>query len=299
MKWEKLGLVFVPSNHYPWMATHAANPVAKHLKDSYYKIYFSCRNEMNESSIGWVIIDVKNPNSVLEISDKPILSPGKRGRFDDSGVTISCIVEGNSGEDFLYYLGWNLGIKTPWRNSIGLAKGKDSVFEKYSTAPIIDRNTIDPYTISYIHVLKQNEKFRMWYGSCLDWGDKLEDMHYVIKYAESYDGINWDRRGVICIDEDTDANYAFARPWVMVSDGLYRMWYSYRGRKYRIGYAESYDGIDWTRKDKEAGITVSVKGWDSDEVCYPSVFSHSGEDYILYCGNGYGKTGFGIAVWVK
>ena len=74
------------------------------------------------------------------------------------------------------------------------------------------------------------------------------------------------------------------------------MWYSYRGEKYRIGYAESEDGIVWTRKDNESGIGVSSEGWDSEMIDYPVVFKHKDDVYMLYCGNGYGKTGFGLAV---
>ena len=30
-------------------------------------------------------------------------------------------------------------------------------------------------------------------------------------------------------------------------------------------------------------------------LCYPFIFDHGGERYMLYNGNDYGKTGFGIA----
>ena len=74
------------------------------------------------------------------------------------------------------------------------------------------------------------------------------------------------------------------------------MWYSHRGETYRIGYAESEDGLAWQRKDEEAGPDVSGAGWDSEMVEYPFVFDHEGERYMLYNGNGYGKTGVGLAV---
>ena len=57
----------------------------------------------------------------------------------------------------------------------------------------------------------------------------------------------------------------------MEGKGLWKMWYSYRGDRYHIGYAESYDGINWTRKDEKAGIDISETGFDSDMVlsaCY-------------------------------
>jgi len=31
-------------------------------------------------------------------------------------------------------------------------------------------------------------------------------------------------------------------------------------------------------------------------ICYPYVFDHAGSRYMLYNGNGYGRTGFGIAI---
>ena len=74
------------------------------------------------------------------------------------------------------------------------------------------------------------------------------------------------------------------------------MWYSYRGASYRIGYAESHDGRQWRRLDTRVGIDVSLAGWDSEMIEYPFVFDHKELRYMLYNGNGYGKTGFGLAV---
>ena len=74
------------------------------------------------------------------------------------------------------------------------------------------------------------------------------------------------------------------------------MWFSYRGETYRIGYAESRDGRHWQRDDARAGIGVSESGWDAESISYAHVFDHAGRRYMLYNGNGYGKTGFGLAV---
>ncbi len=69
-----------------------------------------------------------------------------------------------------------------------------------------------------------------------------------------------------------------------------------RGEKYRIGYAESDDGQTFTRMDEEVGIGVSQDGWDSDMICYPCVFDLHDMRYMIYCGNEYGKTVFGLAI---
>lgn len=87
---------------------------------------------------------------------------------------------------------------------------------------------------------------------------------------------------------------------MIVNDGGYfEMWFSYRsgaGEKYRIGYARSEDGTSWKLDLKSAGIDVSKTGWDSEMIEYPFVFNHNGTRYMLYNGNEYGKTGFGLAV---
>jgi hypothetical protein len=147
----------------------------------------------------------------------------------------------------------------------------------------------------------------MWYGSHLTWGDAPpESMVHVLKYAESDDGLTWRREGRIVLGGEwwdgtnpappPGADHAFSRPCVVRDGGVYRMWYSCRGRRYRVGYATSPDGLTWRRRDDEAGIDVSASGWDSEMIAYAHVFDHRGGRYMLYCGNGYGRTGFGIAV---
>jgi hypothetical protein len=66
-------------------------------------------------------------------------------------------------------------------------------------------------------------------------------------------------------------------------------------RGYRIGYAYSKDLLNWTRDDKRSDLTISEQGWDSESVSYPHVFEYMENVYMLYLGNGIGKTGIGIA----
>ena len=120
--------------------------------------------------------------------------------------------------------------------------------------------------------------------------------YYHIKYAESGDGIHWMRKGIVCIDFKYRGETRIGRPCVIREDEIYKMWYCCAIDTYRIGYAESGDGIHWVRKDEEVGIDVSESGWDSEMICYPFVFEHKGQKYLLYNGDGYGKTGLGYAI---
>lgn len=297
MRWRKLGQVFCPNSLKPWMVSHASNPVADQVDDDIYRIYFSTRDVENRSSISWIEIDIRSPSVVRRIAESPILTPGPIGCFDDSGCSVGSIVRRDK-RILLYYMGWNLGVTVPWRNAIGLAVSEDGgeSFQRASLAPVMDRSHVDPYTISYPWVLKEGNLFRMWYGSNLAWGAEAADMSHMIKGARSIDGCHWQRDGKVLIHPENPCEYAFARPSVVKDHDIYRMWYAYRGDTYRIGYAVSHDGVTWVRRDQDVGIDLSVDGWDSESIEYPCVFDHKGNRFMLYNGNGYGKSGFGLAV---
>ncbi len=282
------------------MVSHAANPFAVKLNDGTFRIYFTCRDNESKSHIGFVDVDFLENFKVVRISDTPVLTPGPLGMFDDSGVAMGYYIL-IDGVPHIYYLGWNLKVTVPWLNTIGLAKyNKESdKFEKVSKAPIMDRSNEDPFSISYPSILYDKGVYKMWYGSNLKWGKDQQDMSHVIKYAESNNGLDWSRKNIIVIDLMYKNEYAISKPIVVKVIDKYLMWYSYRGRNeiqtYRIGFAESDDGLSWKRKDNEAGINVSRQGWDSEMLCYPFVFFNNDEIYMLYNGNGYGKSGFGLA----
>jgi predicted GH43/DUF377 family glycosyl hydrolase len=302
MKWIKIKHIFKAENHSDWMFSHGANPVFKELEDGTCRVFFTCRDKMSKSYIAYLDLDFENDFQIVNISKEPVLTPGELGLFDDSGVVMSCFQE-IEGEEYLYYLGWNLKVTVPWLNTIGLAKlnKEQHKFEKVSKAPIMDRSDEDPFSISYPCVLFDEGVYKMWYGSNLSWGEEQSAMNHVFKYAESNDGVNWKRTNQIVVGLEHKGEYALSKPWVVKDQEKYKMWYSYRASErsdqYRIGYAESDDGIKWIRKDDQVGIDVSPDdSWDSDMISYPCVFDYKGERYMLYTGNGYGKEGFGIAI---
>ena len=297
MKWQKLGHVYVPDGRKPWMCTHAANPVPELVAGDRYRIYFSARDAQNRSSISYIEIDLKEPSRIIVEASEPVLAPGELAMFDDSGCSIGCILP--IGEKrYLYYMGWHLTVRVPWQNALGLAisEGQSQPFRRVSRFPILPLNEVDPYTISYPWVIREGDRFRMWYGSNLRWGPRKEDMRHVIKYAESDDGLDWKREDIVAIDFAFPGEYAICKPCVLKTDGKYEMWFCSRGDRYRIRYAHSTDGLNWTRRDEEVGIDVSAEGWDSDMIEYPCVFDHGRHRYLLYAGNGFGAAGFGLAV---
>jgi hypothetical protein len=280
------------------MRAYAANPVAEPLGGDVFRVYFSGRNDHNRSSIGYVDLDITEPMTILREAEAPVLGPGATGMFDDCGASIGCIVAVGD-QRYLYYMGWHVTDAVPWQNAIGMAisDGPGRPFRRVSHAPVLDLDATDPYTLSYPWVRYEAGRFRMWYGSNVAWGRQKSDMRHVIKYAESADGIAWQRDNVVVIDFDGPDEYAICRPCLVKDAGGYRMWFCARGTSYRIWEARSDDGIVWERRRDAPAIDVSASGWDSEMTAYPCVFDHHDVRYMFYEGNGFGRTGFGLAVW--
>lgn len=299
MKWNKKGLIFSVNNNSSWMSSHSALPIADHIENDLYRIYFSTRNKENISSIGFIEIDIKDPSTILNISKNPILSPGKLGTFDEFGVMASSLVNFDN-KKYLYYIGWNIPKNLPFRWSIGLAISNDfgTSFQRFSEGPILDRNINDPYFVSSPTVVLDDGLWKMWYISALKWKKSKNQFiaPYNIRYAESKNGIDWNRTGKICVDFKDENEFAIGRASILQKNGIFHMWYSFSSGDYRIGYAYSDDGINWIRNDENAGITISYSGWDSESIEHSYVFKHKSDVYMLYSGNQFGKTGFGLAI---
>jgi hypothetical protein len=119
---------------------------------------------------------------------------------------------------------------------------------------------------------------------------------YDIKYAESDDGLSWTREGRVCIDYRDQQEYEISRLCGLRDGDRYRMWFAARGAAHRLGYAESDDGIMWTRRDPEAVLAGRAAAWDSEMQEYPAVFDTGGRRHMFHNGNGDGRTGIGHAM---
>jgi len=300
MQWKKLGLIIEPEKSINWMSFYAG-PSFVETTDNDIKIYVTGRDQNNISRIGIVELDKNDLTKINHISKKPLFTEGNIGYFDESGVSYPWIVKNNNSY-FMYYVGWVSGGKSNFQNFLGLAVSKNNKldFQRVKDVPILDRTHLEPIGTGSVCVIKENNTWKMWYTSFVKWEYKKEkNQHYYhIKYAESKNGIDWERKGVVAIDFKNDKEHTIGKPMVLHEDNIYKMWYSYRGGSdtYRIGYAESKNGIDWIRKDNEVGIDISEIGWDCEMIEYAYVFNFNNKKYMIYNGNGFGKTGLGLAV---
>jgi len=299
--WKKLGLVYCADGQWDWARSHAYIPTSIMLSEDRIRVYVSLLDRAKVGRIGYVDLDARDPLDILKVSSRPVLEVGEPGTFDDSGVTPISVLP-YQRKLYLYYVGWQLGVKVRYFLFTGLAVSGDGgeSFERYSRVPIVERSNEEPFVRSAAHVHRNDGIWRMWYVASNGWirvhGKAVP--RYDIRNLESDDGISWGKNGAVCLRPASEDEFGLGRPFVIEEDGLYRMWYSIRtiSRGYRLGYAESQDGRSWLRKDGEVGIDISDRGWDSQMICFACVQKTEYGTYMFYNGNNYGESGFGVAI---
>ncbi len=298
--WKKRGRLFEAQGaRHPKLLTHQANPLAVHIADDVFRIFYSGRDHENRSSVG--AVDIRITTGVL-VQDhiEPFAFHGPAGSFYEAGISI-----GNDysvGSDrFILFMGWQNRPGEHWRGDVGrLRLTSDLRLEIEGDQPYLRTDVEDEISLSYPWVRQTADGLQMWYGSTMSWDAGNGEMLHVIKGAASPDGQSWRKTGV-AVPFRLGVAQAFSRPTVIrLKDGYDHMWFSYRagdGSKYRIGHARSDDGgLTWLLALDELSIRQSKSGWDSEMMEYPFVFEHGKDIYMLYNGNGFGRTGFGLAV---
>lgn len=311
-KWQKLGKIFDPTavKDVAWMKEYAQAPCTL-IYDDFVRVYFSCRPSPDVqgqfvSHVGYIDLDRRDLKSVKRLSPSPILPLGDRGTFDEFGTyPFSAIRHGN--KVLGYYGGWTRPESVPFDVAIGMAFSKDDgkTFQKVGPGPVIPASMHEPFILSGPKIRQFKDQWMMFYIAGEKWitGEARPEPVYKIRSATSVDGVFWMRNKKGIIDSVLEADECQASPDVIYSGNKYHMFFCYRystdyktkGRGYRIGYAHSFDAVEWHREDAKAGIEPSEEGWDSEMMSYPHVFELDGSIYMMYLGNNFGKEGFGLA----
>lgn len=315
MKWQKKGLIFDPTEHkLSNNCFEFAQSPQTLVFDNFVRIYFSTRQkDVNTrkylSHISFVDFDMEF-NKVLNISTDTVIELGQLGCFDEHGIFPINILRHNN-KILAYTCGWSRRVSVSVETSTGLAFSEDNgvTFKKVGTGPVLTSSIYEPMLVGDSFVKVYDNCFHMWYIFGQRWmipqNNEPAARVYKIAHAISDDGINWHKEeGKQIIADSLNEDECQALPTVIKIKNRYHMYFCFREatdfrknahRGYRLGYAWSDDLRSWTRDDEAGGMGFSEKGWDSEMMCYPHIFECSGQVYLLYNGNEFGRYGFGLA----
>ena len=307
MKWKKLGLVWGTDGKRSWSRTHAMGPTPFLRNENTIRVFLTTLDDEGRGRPMYVDVMADNPTRVLKVSTNPILDIGIPGAFDDNGLMAISFVQKNPDELLMYYAGFEICTQVRYRILSGLAVSTDGgeSFKRYSNTPILERTDQEFFFRCGPFAMLDEGVFKLWYIAGSEWTDlngKAMPV-YNLRYQESTDGFHWADQGTLSMAIADEDEHGFGRPWIIKrGPNDYQLFYSIRRRSfgaYRLGYAESTDGIHWIRKDNEVGLDVSSNGFDSVAIMYSAVISVAGKTYCFYNGNNFGEDGFAVAELIE
>lgn len=208
------------------------------------------------------------------------------GSFSD-GETINVTVTVNDTEGHGFNYSWEFIVDgeepaPPKNPEISL-----TLIEAVKQGVVIDRDApgIDNRLAQSPSVIYHDGEYKMWYSA-------QNNTNYHIAYANSSDGINWDKHGPVLTQGSAgEPDSMYPRYATVIFDsGQYKMWYSGRNISsyYRIMYANSTDGISWTKN----GIAIDLGGtseYDTTDAYTPGVVKTDEYEmwYTGFNGDGY------------
>lgn len=203
----------------------------------------------------------------------------------ENNLNRNCVLPDPFGEGYLMYYTGQWWDHTGGYSKIGLARSADGIhFTRVQREPImVPEADFEGESVMNPFVMYENGKFRMWYAA----GETYEPN--VICYAESKDGIHWDKHpGNPIFRGNSEKEYEQARIGachVLPEDDGYLMFY--------IGYrdihtacvcaARSKDGItNWERVPENPLVMPDPGTWDACSCYKPTVVRDEDGSYHLW-----------------
>jgi predicted GH43/DUF377 family glycosyl hydrolase len=238
-------------------------------------------------------VDPANPAVLKNGPIGPLLSPGPDGTYDDDWLICPEPVKITETHWRMYYSAKRKGAFFGGVWSLACADSHDGgkTWTKHDGNPImtVTQDNWESGAVGFPSVEKDESGWRMWYLGTDQKGNALKQ----VGYATSTDGLKWLRHQanpVLPVDPDNHwEKQAIAVARVIRDGRLCRAWYcSYpQNDTYAVGFAESVDGIHWTRSPHNPILKPGGAGWDSKMKAYPGVVRVGDRYFMWYSGNGY------------
>jgi predicted GH43/DUF377 family glycosyl hydrolase len=279
-----------------------------------------------------------NPFQWEVISDEALVGPDPDVVIRDKGVGFPFVLPRDDAPWLMYYGTWggDWTVRQELLNRLGVAESHDRGLTwriaDEDMLPSGPPGSFDAGALPSAAVLQRSEKdYLMWYTAAekyLRFGDVNQGILH-IGVASSRDGMHWTKLAEPALrarEGDAEPFEAcLARPTVLELDGVYHMWFGVYdmapgarpdqasgkrplaeeglkragGGSYRIEYARSTDGINWTRYVDQPIFSLSPGEFDSSSQTYGSVVDMGDQLWMFYTGDGLGATGVGLATLEK
>ena len=307
MKWGKLGIIIRPLGT-DQSVSHCYVPTPLVLEhEGVVRIYYSSWDKNQRGRIFYSDLDINDITREVKRSKGPVLGLGRPGTFDSDGVSPQFAILGERQVIHILYQGFQR-TAYPKINMMlsGLAKEKvgSPTLYRWADTPFLERTPQEPFIRSAMCLLIHENLFRVWYTSGISgWDPCVDNTHWDTypRYDISHiigEGLGdiYKSLGIRCFIKQDD-ELGVSRPWVIHENEIYKMWFSARkeNEPYKIGYAESIDGMIWGRMDEKVGIR-SDKVYDNEMICFGAVFDVEDNRYMIYNGNDHGRYGAALAV---
>ncbi len=222
-----------------------------------------------------------------DYSGNPILSPS--GSFYEThGVGQANVIFIND-----IYKMWYLGDAGGSNKYVMYAESMDGInWNRPVSGPVLSPGPPGSWDDLAVHpgaVIYDNGNYYMFYCG---WSDP--NGRWNVGYAESIDGINWNKHPSPVLMGTSGWEYQIGPSSAIKIDSTYYLYYYMRNSSNRrIGLATSTDRINWSRYPGNPIMTYD-EPWEEGGVHYPSVYKN-GNQYVMIFMNAI-ATGFGKAI---
>lgn len=245
---------------------------------------------------------------IISNDSNTILTLGNLGEFNEHGnAYFFPFIDGN-----VYYGLFsgisrreNTGVETAI--GISISDSNMSSFKKLGPGPLISTSINQPMLIGNPFLITNNDLYYLFYIYGERWiqNAELDGQHsrvYKIGIKKGHSILNMYETYNNVINNILGENECQATPCVFEVNGLFHMIFCYRSHinfrnnkinSYKLGYAFSYDLLNWKRDDEKLKINF-CGDWISEMICYPSILKIKENVYLFCNGNEFGKHAFGI-----
>jgi hypothetical protein len=268
MTWLNRGCIFKPGA-FKWCVTHGMLPVAHHWKDDWFEVYFSGRDDKNQSHIGSLLYDMVT-GETAGITEEPLRSPG-RGFMRDGVSPTFYVPERNA----LYIMGWRQNKKWGPEERSGILH--------LDTGKIERPPAVKPgFNVAVVTCLVGRSGIYEVYYDGADRFVSPQERYYSIKRRTYYGALWLDGETTVFPPEGNESRTSCFRA---LGDRGFFCTAEGDSRDYRIFEAKRV-GEKWER--------LGPLETDGEWCSYPFPVEHKGKTYVFASSRNYGEFGFGL-----